>query len=205
MKRFLSVCLPLLLIAMMVLTSCQVQKVDPSDIPGVTQPPSEQEQQLKILTDALDSSEPFSADSTVTLTISEELKLVSTFKVNKEGSCNYTRQYLKQYVMGASGNDLIGTEKGTKKASDSPEDGVSVSILNFDLAYFTDYTMVGVSGLSFTGELSDEHIADFLGFDLDASNMTVSIEINDDYYVDSITLTYETVHGDVEVATVYKY
>lgn len=205
MKRFLSVLLPLLLIAMMAFTSCAIQQIDPSDIPGQTQPPSETEQQLKMLSDAMDFSVPFSAESTVVLTISEELKLTSTFKVNKEGSCTYSIQRLKPYVQGSTGSDLIETVKGTKKASENPEEGVFVSQLTFDLAYFSDYTMVGVSTLTFTGEVKDDCIDDFLGYALEGSNMVVTIEVDSDSTVTSITLNYENAYGAVEVATLYRY
>ena len=140
MKRFLSVFLPLVLL-LMTLASCQ--RVDPSDYPDATNPPSEQEQQIAALQSAMEFSDPFSADSTVTMTISEDLKLVSTFKVNKDGNCVYNIQRLKPYEQGSTDTNMIETFKGTKKASASPEDGVFVSQLTFDLAYFTDYTMAG--------------------------------------------------------------
>ena len=65
--------------------------------------------------------------------------------------------------------------------------------------------MVGVDAVTFIGEVDDECIDDLLGFALDATNMTMTIEVNEDYYVGSITLTYETIHGAVEVVSVYKY
>lgn len=202
MKRFLSVFLPLVLL-LMTLASCQ--RVDPSDYPDATNPPSEQEQQIAALKSAMEFSDPFSADSTVTLTISEDLKLVSTFKVNKDGNCVYNIQRLKPYELGSTDTNMIETFKGTKKASASPEDGVFVSQLTFDFAYFSDYTMVGVSGITFTGEVADEFIDDFLGFALDATALSVTIEVNAGSYVDSITLNYTTAYGTVEVVSVYAY
>ena len=206
MKRFLSVCLPLLLCLMMAMTSCAIQQVDPSDYPGVTQPPSEFEMQMQSIQDAIDSSEPFAANSTVTLTKSADLKLVSTFQVNKQGNCTYVIQRLKPYTMGASASDLIETIRGTKKASDSPAEGVSVGQLDFSEEYFVEFDIFGIDGVyTMEGSIKDECIADFLGYDLDAANLQVVIEMNDNGYISSITLVYDTDHGAMEVITKYQY
>ena len=206
MKRFLSVCLPLLLCLMMAMTSCAIKQIDPSDVPGVTQPPSEQEIQMQAIQDAIDSSEPFAAKSTVTLTVSADLKLVSTFQVNKQGNCTYVIQRLKPYEMGASASDLIETIRGTKKASDSPAEGVSVGQLNFSEEHFAEFDIFGIDGVyTMEGSIKDECVADFLGYNLDATNLQVVIEMNSDLYISSITLVYDTIHGAMEVKTEYQY
>lgn len=154
---------------------------------------------------AFKDSAPYQANSTVTLKVDEELTLTSTFTVDNAGNCHYVVQKLKPYEVGASASDLIETIEGDKKATDNPSEGIQIGSLDLSEAYFSNYGTTAYGNLVLTALVKDDCIDDLLGFDLDASDLVLTVNVSSKGRVLSVVIEYETEVGHAKVETKYYY
>ena len=205
MKKIIRFALPILLcVLMMNLVACVGGVERPATT--TTQNPAVRQQLTDIIMEAIDTSAPKASNSTVTLKISEELSLVSTFEV-KGQLCTYTIQRLGQYQVGSGNENPIEEIKGSKSATDNVEEGISLGQIFLDLDFFKDYSVKETfTTVTLTASVKDSCVADLFGYEVEGEDINITISVlPDKMQINSITVTYTTPSGDVTIETVYVY
>lgn len=205
MKKIIRFALPLLLcVLMMSLVACDTGVQRPATT--TTQNPVIRQQLTEIIMEAIDVSNPKASNSTVTLAITEDFQLVSTFEV-KGQICTYSIQRMASYETGSNASSPIETVTGTKSASDHIDEGVSLGQIFLDLEFFETYFVTETAAsVTLTASVKDDCVDDLFGYVVEGEDITIAVSVMPDQkQINSITVEYTTPNGDVTVSTVYVY